>query len=79
MLTFPLCFSPLQAGLGPTHQIIKEARAAGFTNAHDFLVHNRWARPKGGAGQSGRVECAGSVGAGVGVGWNGVQGLAVVG
>lgn len=28
-----------KAGLGPTHQLIKEARGAGFTNVHDFLVH----------------------------------------
>lgn len=28
-----------KAGLGPTHQVIKEARAAGFDNVHDFLVY----------------------------------------
>jgi hypothetical protein len=28
-----------QAGLGPTHQLIKEARSKGFDNVHDFLVH----------------------------------------
>lgn len=28
-----------KAGLGPTHQLIKQARAAGFTNVHDYLVH----------------------------------------
>lgn len=27
-----------KAGLAPTHQVIKEARAAGFDNVHDFLV-----------------------------------------
>jgi hypothetical protein len=27
-----------RAGLGPTHQIIKQARLAGFTNVHDYLV-----------------------------------------
>jgi hypothetical protein len=30
-----------QAGLGPTHQVIKEARGAGFGNVHDYLVHNK--------------------------------------
>lgn len=28
-----------KAGLGPTHQLIKEARAAHFTNVHDYLIH----------------------------------------
>lgn len=28
-----------KAGLGPTHQLIKQARSAGFDNVHDFLVH----------------------------------------
>ena len=28
-----------KAGLGPTHQLIKEARIAGFNNVHDYLVH----------------------------------------
>lgn len=28
-----------KAGLGPTHQLIKEARIAGFSNVHDYLVH----------------------------------------
>ncbi|KAK9812224.1 hypothetical protein WJX73_005205 [Symbiochloris irregularis] len=28
-----------KAGLTPTHQMIKQAREAGFTNVHDFLVH----------------------------------------
>lgn len=26
-------------GLHPTHQIVKEARKAGFDNVHDYLVH----------------------------------------
>lgn len=26
-------------GLSPTHQIVKEARAASFTNVHDYLIH----------------------------------------
>ena len=26
-------------GLHPTHQIVKEARKAGFGNVHDYLVH----------------------------------------
>ncbi|GAB4813732.1 hypothetical protein N2152v2_000778 [Parachlorella kessleri] len=30
-----------KAGLGPTHQMIKEARGAGFSNVHDFLVHSK--------------------------------------
>eukprot|EP00879_Flechtneria_rotunda_P026789 GHRR01028614.1.p1 GENE.GHRR01028614.1~~GHRR01028614.1.p1 ORF type:complete len:188 (+),score=80.59 GHRR01028614.1:678-1241(+) len=29
----------LQAGLEPTHQVVKLARDAGFTNVHDYLVH----------------------------------------
>ncbi|KAL4855053.1 Cell division cycle-associated 7-like protein [Chlorella vulgaris] len=28
-------------GLAPTHQIINQARAAGFENVHDFLVHQK--------------------------------------
>jgi len=32
------CFC-LQAGLGPTHQVVKLARDAGFDNVHDYLVH----------------------------------------
>ena len=27
-----------KAGLGPTHQLIKQARSAGFDNVHDYLV-----------------------------------------
>lgn len=29
----------LQAGLEPTHQVVKLARDAGFGNVHDYLVH----------------------------------------
>lgn len=29
----------VQAGLEPTHQIIKSAKEAGFSNVHDYLVH----------------------------------------
>ncbi|KAL4436108.1 hypothetical protein ABPG77_005556 [Micractinium sp. CCAP 211/92] len=29
------------AGLAPTHQIINQARAAGFENVHDYLVHQK--------------------------------------
>jgi hypothetical protein len=28
-----------QAGLEPTHQVVKLAREAGFDNVHDYLVH----------------------------------------
>ncbi|KAL4517183.1 hypothetical protein Ndes2437B_g06791 [Nannochloris sp. 'desiccata'] len=28
-----------KAGLGPTHQLIKQARSAGFDNVHDYLVY----------------------------------------
>jgi len=28
-----------QAGLDPTHQVVKLAREAGFDNVHDYLVH----------------------------------------
>lgn len=34
----PLPLLCLQAGLAPTHQIINQARAAGFENVHDYLV-----------------------------------------
>lgn len=29
----------LQAGLEPTHQVVRLARDAGFDNVHDYLVH----------------------------------------
>jgi hypothetical protein len=29
----------VQAGLEPTHQVVKLARDAGFSNVHDYLVH----------------------------------------
>jgi len=32
----PIC---PQAGLEPTHQVVKLARDAGFDNVHDYLVH----------------------------------------
>jgi hypothetical protein len=28
-----------QAGLEPTHQVVRLARDAGFGNVHDYLVH----------------------------------------
>lgn len=34
-----MCFALLQAGLEPTHQVVRLARDAGFDNVHDYLVH----------------------------------------
>jgi hypothetical protein len=34
-----LFVSVLQAGLEPTHQVVRLARDAGFGNVHDYLVH----------------------------------------
>lgn len=40
------CLFALQNGLAPTHQLIKQAREAGFTNVHDFLVHQSTGKPR---------------------------------
>jgi hypothetical protein len=35
----PVAHGSLQAGLEPTHQVVRLARDAGFDNVHDYLVH----------------------------------------